>query len=384
MIMRELAVMRAEFLPYLYTWARHTHDNGYSSLVEPLYYEYPDSPEAYSFQKQYFFGGYIMVAPITFPLNNSTGLASHQIWIPEGNWVEWSSGRVISGPVNITGNYSLSEFPAFVKAGSMLPYSIFDFESDEIDSELFGRAGRQRDSLGIRIFPGNSPTGFGEFYDDANDVGVDQFTWTNFEYSQNGPTMVAVIKATTGDYAGNPETFTYQIRIENVYPLDSAFLNGNEIPYGPNAGSVNYWSYDGQNLRVTLFIGEALDRSVDQSFKLVFLKQVDDMITNGLKLQLNRVIAVKSLLDMQWGQNIWQEDYEAVVRGSTLSSTITAQPQLAVDLIGTWTDLFANATQQVSQLNLQSQVMSNAMALMTNLNAPMLFSEDFRKTQLCA
>ena len=84
------------------------------SLLRPMYYEYPESSEAYTFDHQvrssqlvvkcrdqrdiavlffsvhvshthtqYFFGADILVAPVTQPVNNITQMVEKEIWIPE-------------------------------------------------------------------------------------------------------------------------------------------------------------------------------------------------------------------------------------------------------------------------------------------------------------
>ena len=86
------------------------------SLLRPMYYEYPESSEAYTFDHQvrfppqvvvkhrkkrniaiflyiycthtqYFFGANILVAPVTQPVDNITQIVEKEIWIPEVAWL---------------------------------------------------------------------------------------------------------------------------------------------------------------------------------------------------------------------------------------------------------------------------------------------------------
>ena len=66
--------------------ARETFDTGIG-MCRPLYYEYPESEEAYKYEGEYFFGNDILVAPITEPALED-GISSKEIWFPEGKW--WS------------------------------------------------------------------------------------------------------------------------------------------------------------------------------------------------------------------------------------------------------------------------------------------------------
>ena len=50
-IMRQFFVLRASLVPYIYTSARQAYDEGLS-LLRPLYYLYPEAPQAYSYDNQ--------------------------------------------------------------------------------------------------------------------------------------------------------------------------------------------------------------------------------------------------------------------------------------------------------------------------------------------
>ena len=80
--MREFLILRAALVPYIYSSARQTCDSGLS-LLRPLYYYYPEIPEAYSFDHQYMFGADLLVAPVTQPVDPVTQMVTKQIWIPE-------------------------------------------------------------------------------------------------------------------------------------------------------------------------------------------------------------------------------------------------------------------------------------------------------------
>ena len=62
--MRDAVKLRYALFPYIYTAAREAYDTGIS-ICRPLYYNYPDSEEAYTYEGEYMFGNNILVAPIT-------------------------------------------------------------------------------------------------------------------------------------------------------------------------------------------------------------------------------------------------------------------------------------------------------------------------------
>lgn len=82
--MRQFFVLRAALVPYIYSSARTAYDEGLS-LLRPLYYLLPESPEAYAYDLQYMFGSDLLVAPVTQPVDATTQMVSKEIWIPEVN-----------------------------------------------------------------------------------------------------------------------------------------------------------------------------------------------------------------------------------------------------------------------------------------------------------
>lgn len=86
-------------VPFLYTRSVLTHETG-SPLIAPMYYRWPEETRAYESFDQYLFGDTLIVAPIVNP-SAADGLASADVWLPEGNWtdvfthVQYRGGRVV-------------------------------------------------------------------------------------------------------------------------------------------------------------------------------------------------------------------------------------------------------------------------------------------------
>lgn len=93
---RDAVLWRYAMIPYIYTMARKATDDGIA-LLRPMYYDYPDSEEAYASKCQFMFGDNMLIAPVTSP-SDSTGFASSDVWLPEGcDWYELHSGTLLSG-----------------------------------------------------------------------------------------------------------------------------------------------------------------------------------------------------------------------------------------------------------------------------------------------
>eukprot|EP01050_Picozoa_sp_SAG11_P013580 SAG11_NODE_1597_length_4611_cov_2.534131_2_plen_1029_part_00 len=122
-LMKDAMVLRNGLAPYIYTAVRAAYDTSVG-MLRPLYYEYPERPEAYDFQNtQYKFGSDLIVAPITEAAADSpvNGSVDKTVWIPPGAWVEWGGERTHQGPIILTQRYTQRQIPVFVKAAAVVP-----------------------------------------------------------------------------------------------------------------------------------------------------------------------------------------------------------------------------------------------------------------------
>jgi alpha-glucosidase len=155
--------LRQALIPYLYTAARRTYDSGLS-VVLPLYYNYPEDDEAYSYSNQYFFGSNILVSPISQPVDNTTGLVNWTIWFPpDFQWVNFFSGDLSpSSPATVTKTFTLDEMPVYAQVGSIIPL----LTEPKSSRERIGRAQQIPQSLLLYTLIGGSEKGRGYIYDD--------------------------------------------------------------------------------------------------------------------------------------------------------------------------------------------------------------------------
>lgn len=117
--MREAVRLRYTLFPYIYTMARKTYDTGIS-ICRPLYYDYPEAEEAYTYDNEYFFGDDILVAPITSK-PDADRLTRKTVWLPEGQWWSASTGETIVGPCERTMTFTDRQIPYFIHQGALIP-----------------------------------------------------------------------------------------------------------------------------------------------------------------------------------------------------------------------------------------------------------------------
>jgi alpha-glucosidase (family GH31 glycosyl hydrolase) len=113
-ILRNTFQLRYTLQPYIYTEARRTYDTGVA-FVRPLYYDWPEAPEAYTSKGEYLFGDEILVAPVVAAADKSSGLAAEKVWLPEGDWIEWPTGEHLAGPTTVDRNWSCAKLDEAAK-----------------------------------------------------------------------------------------------------------------------------------------------------------------------------------------------------------------------------------------------------------------------------
>ena len=214
--MRDAIKFRYTLAPYIYASARQTYDTGVA-FVHPLYYDYTDT-QAYQYQNEYAFGDDMIAAPVTSAIDNSSQLADRKLWLPKGNWFEYSTGKLLQGNREITRRYALNELPLFIKAGSILP------TNPEVQNLQ-----EKPDHLVLTIIPGDTK-GETELYDDDETTTryqQQEFTKRNITSTQvNAKTLKIIFMPVQGSYASMPAEQKFDIKLLNRSMPAKVTLNG--------------------------------------------------------------------------------------------------------------------------------------------------------------
>lgn len=145
----KLLRLRHRLIPYLYTMAQRAAGWGEDAgmpLCQPLYYAWPDEPQAYRYRSTYLFGSELLVAPIsekTDPLSHRAGVT---LWMPPGRWTDIFTGQIYEGGRVYTVYRGQEQMPVFAKAGAILPLGP---EPEDNDSEV-------PETLCVEIWRGNN------------------------------------------------------------------------------------------------------------------------------------------------------------------------------------------------------------------------------------
>jgi len=213
-IVRNYMNLRYQLLPYNYTLSWENSTKG-SPLMAPLFYYYPDDPTVKDIDEQYFWGENLMVTAIV-----EKGITSKDIYLPEGEWIDFHSGKEYSGPSWINYPLTLENIPVFVKAGSFIPMTAPVATTDNYKSEEFA----------IRYYP-DGISEYSQYEDDGiNNFALKEKQYELIHYKGESDTRITTINISKeGTWPGMPKTRRVKLEImKNREPL-KVMINGKKI-----------------------------------------------------------------------------------------------------------------------------------------------------------
>ena len=117
----DMIMLRYRLLPYLYSTAAQACRDGLP-MIRAMLTAFPEVPELFASDDQYMLGDALLVKPVTRALKD--GGDQTEILLPPGGWYDLFTGKYHQGGQKIRISTPLNRFPAFVRAGSILPVAI--------------------------------------------------------------------------------------------------------------------------------------------------------------------------------------------------------------------------------------------------------------------
>ncbi len=212
--------LRRRLIPYIYTMNYRTHTQG-RALIEPMYYSYPETENAYKCRNQYYFGSELIAAPVTDPADKQTGLACVKVWLPWGRYTDLFTRRVYSGGKVIKMFRPLESFPLLAKEGAIIP-----LDRNETDN-----GAENPKALELLAFSGNGK--FTLYEDDGETMHYKNgaFAETEFEIGSDGGGIRFVIYPTAGDCSVVPQKRDYKVNFFDISSAETITVrvNGKEV-----------------------------------------------------------------------------------------------------------------------------------------------------------
>ena len=209
--------LRHRLIPCLYSEAYDYHKNG-NIFMKPLYYNYPWVFDDDDYRNEYYFGQ-MLVAPITKKKDYLMNRTEHRVYIPDGVWYDFMTGKKFLGNKQYKAFYRDEDYPIFVKRGGII---ILNNDFDKLNF-----TGNPK-SLEVHIFPGESNT-FNLFEDKNEEEEKHLITQFDYNYLPNNYTLI--IRNIDGVKDVAPEKRSYKIRFRNVKKAENVicYFNDSQI-----------------------------------------------------------------------------------------------------------------------------------------------------------
>jgi alpha-glucosidase len=243
-VLRSTFQLRYALEPYLYTEGRRTYDTGVA-FFRPLYYDWPEEPAAYESKGEYLFGDQMLVAPVTAPADKASGLATEKVWLPTGEWIEWPTGKHLTGPAVVGRSFSIDQTPVYLRAGAIVPMQPPMRYSGE----------KPVDPLIVNVWqlkPGTSSS-YSVYEDSGVSVEYQRgvFARTPIKATQTADTLRVEIGPAEGSYPGMPKTRGFEVRLPGDWPPATVTVNGVAVKHAGPTGKGG-WSFEGNTLTTVI------------------------------------------------------------------------------------------------------------------------------------
>ena len=213
-----------------------------------MYFYYPQFEEAYTFDKQYFFGDNMLVSPITQPGE----VASTDVWFPEGMWTNFFTNEVVKDAGVKTISADFNSMAVFVKAGGIVPLKPY--------SDYLGQ--NPTDTLQLKLYTGGNGT-FSLYEDEGTGLAYTngQYAVTEMQYDDDAKEFT--INPQQGSFTGSVTERTYTIEAYNILP-NQILLNDEILPQIESNTGEGWWLTNGV---IHIHLKE---RSVQEQTSIIF------------------------------------------------------------------------------------------------------------------
>lgn len=216
--------LRHRMIPYLYSEAYKYHKIGLP-LVQPLYYQYPTIYDEIDYKNEYYFGTELLVAPITKPMDQVMNRAVEKVFLPEGTWYDFKTGKKFVGNRRYILFYKDEDYPVFAKNGSIVCLADLEENLNVTDAPK---------NMEIHVFPGKSNSynlyeddGYSNLYKE----GYYLLSRVDYNYLENNYTLI--IRPLEGKTGIIHDKRNYKIRFRNTREALEviAYIDNEKIPF---------------------------------------------------------------------------------------------------------------------------------------------------------
>lgn len=280
--------LRHKLIPYIYSEGYNYSKNGLP-LIQPLYYNYPETFDEPNYRNEYYFGRDLFVSPITTQKDRVMDRVIQRLFLPKGVWYDFRNGKKFMGGKRYICFYKDEDYPVFVKAGSVIPLANTTNKINLVDNP---------ETLDINVFPGKNGT-FKLYEDDGMTSLYKQgyYNITSMDYNYEVDNYSLSIRPAEGNVAVLPNYRNYNIIFKNTKDVLSVKVtaNGANVDYrldqDGNDFIVSFDHIDTSKEVIVRISGKAID--IDS---MQLINEDLDSIINDLKIKTSLKEAVAKIV----------------------------------------------------------------------------------------
>jgi alpha-glucosidase len=228
--------IRYSLFPYIYSAGWDLYKKGIP-IMRSLVLYYQNDSNVYKIDDQYLFGNSIMVAPVV-----EKDLRSRKIYLPEGVWYDYWTGKEFSGKQYIDYPCPIDVLPLLIKGGAIIP--------TQPEVQYLGQI---LDNYTINVYPQGS-TAFSIFDDDGKTTEYQNgvYSETKITCTDTQKQILVKIGAPVGTYkvsarnynvklhiGAQPKSITCKKASGKTSLIDFKYDNINGVLFIPSAGNTN-------------------------------------------------------------------------------------------------------------------------------------------------
>lgn len=219
-IVRKAMQLRRQLIPLLYS-ANYRNVTSGEPLLLPLYYAWPERPEAYHCPNEYLFCQQLLAAPITIKSDPDTRLARQVVWLPQGDWYDFFTGEYFEGGYWYPLYCDKTEIPVFAKAGAIIP----------LDHERLANGAENPEAIDLKVFAcGESSFSLYEDDGESQDYLDEKYSITKISQKLDENGLTLLISPMQGSFTAMPTSRQWNVEIFGVSePTSIKAWNGNKI-----------------------------------------------------------------------------------------------------------------------------------------------------------
>ncbi|WP_273333764.1 glycoside hydrolase family 31 protein [Dictyoglomus turgidum] len=138
-IAKDFISLRYRLIPYIYSLFYEAKEKGIP-LIRSLILEFPNSKEVLSYEDEFMFGPFILVAPVY-----EKEKRERKVYLPEGFWYDFYTGKRYRGGTLVKVNAPLNKIPLFLREGAIIPM----WNTQSYVGE------KKQEMLNLEVYPGD-------------------------------------------------------------------------------------------------------------------------------------------------------------------------------------------------------------------------------------